>query len=65
MYIGEGYKRNRNTVSSNSGAMAGRNWRSRYGVLSVCSNDTLFRARPQAWIDRVEMEWLDFGVSGA
>jgi hypothetical protein len=124
MYIGEGYKRSRNTVSlansdpsviklatywirrfarnkvtyalqyhvdqdpdelyefwgrvldiepgvirfqrkSNSGGLARRNWRSRHGVMTVCANDTLFRARLQAWIDRVQGQWLDFTHSGA
>lgn len=117
MYIGEGYKRNRNVVSlansdpavvllaarwirrfarnrvwycvqhhadqdlvelrvfwsdllgvapgdirlqrkSNSSGLAARRWRSRHGVLTVGSNDTLFRARLQAWIDLVERSWL-------
>jgi excisionase family DNA binding protein len=42
---------------SNSGKMKGRHWRSRYGVLSVRVNDTYFRARLQAWMDRVRVEW--------
>jgi hypothetical protein len=117
MYIGEGYKRNRNVVSiansdprvirlgdhwigrfsknkvtyslqyhadqdpdylilfwssylevekelfsakrkSNSGQLSGRQWRSRFGVLSVTAADTHFRARLQAWIDRVQDSWL-------
>jgi transposase-like protein len=45
---------------SNSGQLAGRNWRSRYGVLTVLADDTLFRARLQAWIDRVKAEWIDW-----
>ena len=44
---------------SNSGRLAGRSWRSRWGVLSVCTNDTQLRARLQAWIDRVQDGWLD------
>jgi hypothetical protein len=118
MYIGEGYKRSRNTVSlansdprvirladhwirrfsrnpvtymfqyhadqdpdylvrfwsfglgvdpalirpqrkSNSGQLSGRNWRCKHGVLTVCANDTLFRSRLQAWIDRQQDGWLD------
>jgi AcrR family transcriptional regulator len=43
---------------SNSSGLAGRRWRSRHGVLTVGSNDTLFRSRLQAWIDRVEESWL-------
>ena len=42
---------------SNSNQLAGRTWRSRYGVLSVRTNDTLFRARLQAWMDRVQEDW--------
>jgi hypothetical protein len=42
---------------SNSGQLNGRNWRSRYGVLTICVGDTLLRARLQAWIDRLREEW--------
>jgi hypothetical protein len=42
---------------SNSGQLGGRNWRSRHGVLSVHVNDTYFRTRLQAWIDRLREEW--------
>jgi len=42
---------------SNSNQLNGRTWRSRYGVLSVSSNDHLLRARVQAWMDRVRAEW--------
>jgi hypothetical protein len=42
---------------SNSGHLRGRSWRSRHGVLSVGVNDTLLRARLQAWIDGVRKEW--------
>jgi transcriptional regulator with XRE-family HTH domain len=121
MYIGEGYKRNRNTVAicnsdpdvmilaaywmrrfaknpidysiqyhadqdieelrrfwgqmlkidpadirvqrkSNSNRLSGRTWRSRWGVLTIRSSDTYFRARLQAWIDRINEEWLDFAA---
>jgi len=41
----------------NSGQLAGRTWRCRYGVLTVCANDTLFRARLQAWIDILRASW--------
>jgi transcriptional regulator with XRE-family HTH domain len=44
---------------SNSGNLKGRTWRCRFGVLSVGTNDTQFRARLQAWIDRVQEGWLD------
>jgi transcriptional regulator with XRE-family HTH domain len=42
---------------SNSGRLNGRRWRSQHGVLSVRVNDTLFRARLQAWIDRIREDW--------
>ena len=42
---------------SNSGRLAGRKWRSRYGVLQVRTPDTYLRARIQAWMDRVRAEW--------
>jgi hypothetical protein len=123
MYIGEGYKRNRNVVSiansdprvvrlgdywirrfskntvrysfsyhadqdpeylvlfwssylgveqkliaakrkSNSGQLSGRQWRSKFGVLSVTAADTQLRARLQGWIDRVQDGWLD-SICGA
>jgi hypothetical protein len=44
---------------SNSGQLQGRSWRSKYGVLTVTVNDTLFRARLQGWIDRMRGQWLD------
>jgi hypothetical protein len=48
---------------SNSGQLAGRTWRSKHGVLSVGVNDTLFRARLQAWMDRVRQDWgLDSSI---
>jgi excisionase family DNA binding protein len=42
---------------SNSGQLAGRQWRSRHGVLSVGVNDTLLRARLEAWMDRTRGTW--------
>jgi hypothetical protein len=50
---------------SNSGQLAGRNWRSAHGVLTVRACDTYFRARLQAWIDSVEAEWIDLADVGA
>ena len=51
---------------SNSNHLTGRTWRSRFGVLSVTCNDTLFRARLQGWIDCLRQAWLDSPVgSGA
>jgi hypothetical protein len=35
---------------SNSNALTGRTWRSRYGVLTVASNDTALRSRLEAWM---------------
>jgi excisionase family DNA binding protein len=43
---------------SNSGNLAGRSWRSRYGVLTVRVNDTLLHARMQAWMDKTRECWL-------
>jgi hypothetical protein len=42
---------------SNSNQLKGRTWRSRYGVLTVGVNDTLFRARLEAWMDRLRTSW--------
>jgi transcriptional regulator with XRE-family HTH domain len=44
---------------SNSSQLSGRSWRSKHGILTVCANDTLLRARLQAWIDRRQDGWLD------
>jgi hypothetical protein len=44
---------------TNSGRLRGRNWRSRYGVLTVRVCDTQLRARLQAWMDCVQEQWLD------
>jgi AcrR family transcriptional regulator len=50
---------------SNSGRLSGRTWRSRYGVLTVRTCDTLLRARLQAWMDAVQEQWLDSFANGA
>jgi excisionase family DNA binding protein len=42
---------------SNSNQMAGRQWRSRHGVIAVRVPDTLLRARLQAWMDCLQAEW--------
>lgn len=42
---------------SNSNQMAGRQWRSRHGVIAVRVPDTLLRARLQAWMDCLRAEW--------
>jgi excisionase family DNA binding protein len=44
---------------SNSNQLKGRTWRSRHGVLQVRVGDTPFRARLQAWMDRVRAEWRE------
>jgi hypothetical protein len=50
---------------SNSNQLRKRTWRSQYGVLTVRCNDTLLRARLQAWIDCLREQWLDSTCSGA
>jgi hypothetical protein len=49
---------------SNSGQLSGRTWRSKYGVLTVCANDTMLRSRVQAWMDRTQDGWLDSLLPG-
>jgi hypothetical protein len=44
---------------ANSSQLKYRKWRSKYGVLTVRTNDTAFRARLQGWIDRIQQAWLD------
>ena len=55
----------RNQRKSNSGQLAGRNWRSAWGVLTVGVGDTQLRSRLQGWMDRVQEEWLDSIADGA
>jgi transcriptional regulator with XRE-family HTH domain len=43
---------------ANSSQLGGRIWRSRHGVIAVRSADTLFRARLQGWMDRLQEEWV-------
>jgi hypothetical protein len=50
---------------SNSGRLGGRTWRSRYGVLTVTTCDTLLRAQLQAWMDQVQNEWVHSPATGA
>ena len=50
---------------SNSGRLSGRVWRSKYGVLNVTANDTLFRARVEAWMHSLQDEWLHSTAFGA
>lgn len=49
---------------SNSNQMNGRQWRSRHGILAVRTGDTYFRAKLQAWMDRIAEEWLDLPADG-
>jgi hypothetical protein len=44
---------------SNSNGLAGRRWRSRWGVLTVTANDTDLRMRLEGWIVELEERWLD------
>jgi hypothetical protein len=44
---------------SNSNRLTGRTWRSQYGVLTICCNDTYLRSRMQAWMERLRDQWLD------
>jgi transcriptional regulator with XRE-family HTH domain len=43
---------------ANSGALGSRIWRSRYGVIAVRATDTIFRARLQGWMDRLQEGWV-------
>lgn len=42
---------------SNSGQLAGRTWRSRHGVLTIRTSDTLFRSKLEAWMDCLRASW--------
>jgi hypothetical protein len=42
---------------SNSNELAGRQFRSVYGLLSVETGDTYLRAKMQAWMDIVKSQW--------
>jgi hypothetical protein len=50
---------------SNSGRLGGRTWRSKYGVMTVTTCDTLLRARLQAWMDCLRETWLHSPDNGA
>lgn len=47
----------RETRKSNSGQLGRRNFRSEYGLLTVRTGDTYFRARLQAWMDFIKTQW--------
>lgn len=55
--LGVSANRIRHQRKSNSGQLSGRTWRCRYGVLTVASSHTFFRAELQAWMDCVQAEW--------
>ncbi len=42
---------------SNSGKLAGRQFRSRYGLLTVRVGDTYLRARLEAWMETIKEQW--------
>jgi hypothetical protein len=42
---------------SNSGQLSGRQWRSKYGVLTVRVGDTYLRSKLQAWMDYLQKSW--------
>lgn len=42
---------------SNSGQLKGRQFRSVYGLLTIETDDTYFRAKVQAWMDFVKAQW--------
>jgi hypothetical protein len=44
---------------SNSNGLSGRTWRSQFGVVTVCANDTYLRARLEAWMECLKKDWLD------
>jgi transposase-like protein len=50
---------------ANSGKLRSRTWRCEHGVMAVTTNDTLLRARLQAWMDCVQEQWVDSPANGA
>jgi hypothetical protein len=49
---------------SNSNSLTGRQWRSRWGVVSVIANDTQLRMRVEGWIVALRERWLDSVATG-
>ena len=49
---------------SNSNQLTGRTWRSKHGVLTVTTGDTILRARMQGWMERCKDSWLDSVAHG-
>lgn len=43
---------------SNSGELSGRQWRSVHGVFTIRANDTYLRSRIEAWMDKIQEEWI-------
>lgn len=58
-YLGVAPELFRYQRKSNSGQLKSRNWRCRWGVLTVRTHDTFLRSQLQGWIDRVQEGWLD------
>jgi AcrR family transcriptional regulator len=50
---------------SNSNQLKKRTWRSKWGVLTITTNDTMLRARLQAWLDLLQEGWVESLSSGA
>lgn len=50
---------------SNSAGLKARNFRSKYGVLTIRVGDTYLRARIQAWMDCMREQWLHSLPDGA
>lgn len=50
---------------SNSSQLKKRTWRSKWGVLTITTNDTMLRARLQAWLDRLHEGWVESLSDGA
>jgi hypothetical protein len=57
-------ERIRTLRKSNSGGLKSRNFRSKYGVLTVRVGDTYLRARLEAWMDLLRAGWLDSPENG-
>ena len=49
---------------SNSNGLAGRQWRSRWGVLTITANDTNLRMRLEGWVTELHDRWLDSPIAG-
>jgi AcrR family transcriptional regulator len=47
---------------SNSGELSGRQFRSKYGLLSISVGDTILRAKLQAWMNYIQAQWKPLGA---